>query len=80
MGLPQTSITKCINGEPWGQLVYKQYFPCSGELFTIGQLILRGTRIIILKKLSPRMLSLAHKGHLGIGGTKQKLHVHSRVR
>ena len=32
----------CINGEPWGQLVYKQYLPCSGELCTIGQLKLRG--------------------------------------
>ena len=36
-------------------------------------MILRGTRIVIPKKLRPRVLSLAHKGHLGIVGTKQKL-------
>ena len=37
-------------------------------------MILRGTRIVIPKKLRPRVLSLAHEGHLGIFGTKQKLH------
>ena len=36
-------------------------------------MILRGTRIVIPKKLRPRVLFLAHKGHLGIVGTKQKL-------
>ena len=50
--------------------------PCAhiaSELCSIGQLILRGTRIVIPKKLRPRVLSLAHEGHLGIVGTKQKL-------
>ena len=31
------------------------------------------TRIVIPKKLRPRVLSIAHEGHLGIVGTKQKL-------
>ena len=47
---------------------------CSGEPCAIGQLILRGTRIVIPKKLRPRVVSLAHEGHLGVVGTKQKLH------
>ena len=68
-----SAIRNCINGESWDHLVYKQYIPCSGELCTIGQLILRGTRIVIPKELRPRILSLAHEGHLGIVGTKQKL-------
>ena len=68
-----SAIRKCVDGESWDQLVYKQYIPCSGELCTIGQLILKGTRIVIPKKLRPRILSLAHEGHLGIVGTKQKL-------
>ena len=68
-----SAIRKCIDGESWDQLAYKQYIPCSGELCTIGQLILRGTRIVIPKKLRPRILSLAHEGHLGVVGTKQKL-------
>ena len=66
-------VRKCINGTSWDQLVYKQYLPCCGELCAIGQLILRGTRIIIPKRLRPRVLTLAHEGHLRIVGTKQKL-------
>ena len=44
-----------------------------GELCVIGQLVLRGTRIIIPSKLQPRTLALAHEGHLGVVGTKQNL-------
>ena len=32
-----SAIRKCIDGESWDQLAYKQYIPCSGELCTIGQ-------------------------------------------
>ena len=65
-----SAVRQCISGKPWDQLLYKLYLPCSGELCTIGKLILRGTRIVIPKKLRPRV---AHVGHLGIVGTKQKL-------
>ena len=51
----------------------KQYATVAGELCTIGQLVLRGTRIVIPLKLRPRVLALAHEGHLGIVGTKQNL-------
>ena len=68
-----SAVRQCISGKPWDQLVYKRYLPCSGELCTIGKLVLRGTRIVIPKKLRPRVLSIAHEGHLGIVGTKQKL-------
>ena len=67
------AVRQCINGKPWDQLVYKRYLLCSGELCSIGKLVLSGTRIAIPKKLRPRVLSLAHEGHLGIVGTKQKL-------
>ena len=67
------AVRECINGKPWEQLANKKYLLCSGELCAIGQLILRGTRIVIPKKLRPRVVSLAHEGHLGVVGTKQKL-------
>jgi transposase InsO family protein len=54
-------------------MVYKQYVQCCDELRVIGQLVLRGTRVVIPKKLRPRVLSLAHQAHLGIVGTKQQL-------
>ena len=68
-----SAVWQCFSGKPWDQLVYQRYLPCSGELCTIGKLILRSTRIVIPKKLRPRILSIAHEGHLGIVGTKQKL-------
>jgi hypothetical protein len=43
----------------------KPYMPIAGELCVIGQLVLRGTRIIMPAKLRPRALVLAHAG-LGI--------------
>ena len=67
------AVKECGNGKPWAQLAYEKYLPCSSELCSIGQLILRGTRIVIPEKLRPRVLSLAHEGHLGIIGTKKKL-------
>ena len=51
----------------------KQYMTVAGELCVIGQLVLRGTRIVIPQKLLPRTLALAPEGHLGVVGTKQNL-------
>ena len=67
------AVKECLNGKPWEQLAFKKYLSCSSELCSIGQVILRGTRIVIPKRLRPRVLSLAHEGHLGIVGTRQKL-------
>jgi len=49
------------------------YAPAAGELCVIGQLVLRGTRIVLPSKLRSQAISLAHEGHLGIVGTKQNL-------
>ncbi|XP_028413782.1 uncharacterized protein K02A2.6-like [Dendronephthya gigantea] len=67
------TVRKSINDSSWDKMAYKQYIPCCDELCVIGQLVLRGTRVVIPKKLRPKVLSLAHEGHLGIVGTKQKL-------
>lgn len=51
----------------------KTFKPISEELCVMGQIVLRGTRILMPEKLRPRVLALAHEGHLGIVGTKQAL-------
>ena len=55
----------------------KSYMPVAGELCISGQLVLRGTRIVLPHKLHPQALTLAHEGHLGINrcqpGHKQNL-------
>ncbi|CAB4032809.1 Hypothetical predicted protein, partial [Paramuricea clavata] len=68
-----TAVRKAINDSSWDMMVYKQYIPCCDEFCVVGQLVLRGTRVVIPKKLRPKVLSLAHERHLCIVGTKQKL-------
>lgn len=55
------AVRQCINGKPWDQLVYKRYLLCSDELCSIGKLVLRGTRIVIPKKLRPQYYPLLTK-------------------
>ena len=43
------------------------------ELCVVGQLVLRGNRIVVPKDLRDKMLELGHEGHLGIVGTKKNL-------
>ena len=45
----------------------------SHELACIGQVVLRGTRIVVPRKLRRRVLDLAHEGHQGIVKTKERL-------
>ena len=49
----------------------KPYQLVSGELCVSGQLVLRGTGIVIPNKLQPRVLALADEGHLGVAGWNQ---------
>ncbi len=49
------------------------YRHIAGELCVIGQIILRGTRIVFPQLLRGRALQLAHDDHLGVIGTKQHL-------
>ena len=51
----------------------KAYAPVAGELCKIGQLILRGTRLVIPQRMRATVLALAHEGHLGVVGTKCNL-------
>ena len=45
----------------------------SHELACIGQVVLRGTRIVVPRKLRRRVLDSAHEGHQGIVKTKERL-------
>ena len=43
------------------------------ELCSVGNIVLRGTRIVVLRKLRPRVIELGHEGHQGILKMKQRL-------
>ena len=66
-------LRECIDTGRWTDCPDKLYAAIGGELCVIGQLVLRGSRIVMPRKLRPQALALAHEGHLGIVGTKQAL-------
>ena len=66
-------LRQCIRNGNWKGDQHKQYILVCSELCVIGKLILRDTRIVIPRKLRPRVLSLAHEGHPGIVSMKQRL-------
>ena len=51
----------------------RPYLPLRYELTTIGQVVLRGTRIVPPASLRSQILQLAHEGHQGIVKTKERL-------
>ncbi|XP_038060004.1 uncharacterized protein K02A2.6-like [Patiria miniata] len=67
-----SAVRRCLNEDSWGTDV-KDFFPMKNELSCIGFLVLRGTRIVVPKSLRLQFVQLAHQGHLGVVGTKQRL-------
>jgi hypothetical protein len=68
-----SDVGRCLDTGQWDNCGQKVHCTICSELCVIGKLVLCGTRIIIPQKLRPRLLALAHEGHLGVVGTKQIL-------
>ena len=67
-------VRQSIINEHWKTgTVSVQYLAVRDELSTVGKIVLRGTRIVPPVKLRNKLVLLAHEGHLGIVGTKQRL-------
>ena len=67
-----TMLRKCVQTNDWtvGEPAFKAV---RNELTVLGKLVLRGTRLVIPRKLRKQVLELAHEGHQGIVKTKQRL-------
>ncbi|XP_037086818.1 uncharacterized protein K02A2.6-like [Pollicipes pollicipes] len=48
------------------------FFHCREELSLVGDLVVRGQRVVVPPALRPRMVALAHEGHQGIVRPKQR--------
>ena len=46
----------------WSKDCCKEFIPATGELCVIGQLVLRGARIVVPQGLWSQVLALAHEG------------------
>ena len=66
-------IKECVQTGDWSQCKVPAYWHVKNELCTYGELLLRGSRLVVLQELRPRVLELAHEGHQGIVKTKCRL-------
>lgn len=68
-----TQVKKCVKTGNWDQCILPSYAQVKDELCLYGELLLRGTRIVVPRLLRDRMVRLAHEGHQGIVKTKYRL-------
>ncbi|KAJ8034491.1 hypothetical protein HOLleu_21353 [Holothuria leucospilota] len=65
-------LRNCIDTGKWVGC-NKSYYAVRHELTKFGNMVLRGTRIVMPRPLREQTLKLAHEGHQGIVKTKQRL-------
>ena len=71
---PEISLVKeCVRKGDWSAFTIPAYLHVKNELCSYGQLLLRGSRIVIPQVLREDVLKLAHEGHQGIVKTKCRL-------
>ena len=70
------AVREALKTGHWSK-AQKAYELVSHELACIGQVVLRGTRIVVPRTLRRRVLDLAHEGHQSIVKTKE--HLRSKV-
>ena len=68
-----TSVRHYIQHGNWHECKMPYYMCVKNELCVLGKLVLRGTRIVIPRRLRDDVLHLAHVGHQGIVKMKQRL-------
>ena len=66
-------MKNCVKSESWDRCTLTSYVQVKDELCTYGELLLRGTRIVVPKVLRDKVVRLAHEGHQGIVKTKYRL-------
>ena len=59
-------MKNCVKSGNWEQCTIPSYAHVKDELCTYGELLLRGTRIVVPKVLRDKVVRLAHEGHQGV--------------
>lgn len=66
-------LRQAVMTDDWSQLQGTIYKAVKDELWVIGQVVMRGSRILIPQSLQKRTIMLAHEGHQGMVRTKARL-------
>lgn len=67
------AVKRCLQSGSWDELEVKPYVPFKSELGLVGELLVRGDKLVVPLKLRSRMLDLAHEGHPGESVMKRRL-------
>ena len=67
------AVKNCVRTGNWERCSIPSYMHVKDELCVLGEILLRGTRIVIPKSLRERVTKLAHEGHQGIVKAKARL-------
>ncbi|KXJ07404.1 hypothetical protein AC249_AIPGENE13519 [Exaiptasia diaphana] len=67
------SIRKYIQSGDWTECKLPNYLHVKNELCVLGKLVMRGSRVVIPKRMHEQILKLAHEGHQRIVKTKSRL-------
>ncbi|XP_053968463.1 uncharacterized protein K02A2.6-like [Anastrepha ludens] len=62
-----------IKTDSWPSNSSSIFYPFRHELLAVGDMILRGSRIVMPKALRPKLLQLAHEGHPGESAMKRRI-------
>ena len=66
-------VRHAVMTDDWSQLQGTIYKAIKEELWVIGQVVMRGSRIVIPQSLQKHTIMLAHEGHQGMVRTKARL-------
>ena len=66
-------VRNAVITDDWSKLQGTTYKAIKEELWVIGQVVMRGSRIVIPESLQKRTILLAHEGHQGMVRTKARL-------
>ena len=66
-------VRNAVITDDWSKLQGTTYKAIKEELWVVGQVVMRGSRIVIPESLQKRTIMLAHEGHQGMVRTKARL-------
>ncbi|XP_055698689.1 uncharacterized protein K02A2.6-like [Phlebotomus papatasi] len=67
------AIRQALHSGVWSNILLKAYHPFKLELASAGDIVMRGSKLVVPEGLRSRMLQLAHEGHPGETLMKQRL-------
>ena len=66
-------VKNCVHSGNWERCTLSSYVPIKDELCIYGEILLRGTRIVVPRILRDKVVRLAHEGNQGMVKTKYRL-------